>query len=199
MLVPIRKTNLSSAMGAKRFRIAFSFAGEKRAFVEKVADLLAQSFGEEAILYDKFHEAEFSRARFGRYLPKLYNEQSDLLVVVICRDYVDKEWCGLEWDAIFDLLKQRRESEVMLSRFDYAIVDGLFSDAGFSELDHKTPEKLAALIIERLALNEGSPRTTTRSSRRQAVRSRVTITRRPFILNPQWVAPKGNLLERGRG
>jgi hypothetical protein len=55
-------------MGAKHFRIAFSFAGEKREFVEKVAGLLAQSFGEEAILYDKFHEAELSRARLGRHL-----------------------------------------------------------------------------------------------------------------------------------
>ena len=118
-------------MGAKRFRIAFSFAGEKRGFVEKVAGLLAQSFGEEAILYDKFHEAEFSRVRLGRYLPKLYHQQSDLVVVVICRDYEGKEWCGLEWDAIFDLLKQRHESEVMLSRCDYAIVADLFSDAGF--------------------------------------------------------------------
>jgi hypothetical protein len=53
-------------MGAKRLRIAFSFAGEKRDFVEKVARLLAQSFREEAILYDKFHEAEFSRARLSR-------------------------------------------------------------------------------------------------------------------------------------
>jgi hypothetical protein len=145
-------------MGAKRFRIAFSFAGEKRAFVGKVADLLAQSFGEEAILYDKFHEAEFARARLGFYLPKLYNEQSDLVVVVICRDYVYKEWCGLEWDAIFDLIKRRREIEVMLSRFDHATVNGLFSDAGFSELDHKTPEKFAVLILERLALNEGNPK-----------------------------------------
>jgi hypothetical protein len=141
-------------MGAKRFRIAFSFAGEKRGFVEKVAGLLAQSFGKEAILYDKFHEAEFCRARLGRYLPKLYHEQSDLVVVVICRDYSAKEWCGLEWDAIFDLLKQRRESEVMLSRFDNAIVDGLF-DAGFSDLDYKTPEQFAELILERLAFNEG--------------------------------------------
>ncbi len=106
------KGDLSSAMSAKRFRIAFSFAGEKRAFVEKVADLLAQRFGEETILFDKFHETEFSIARLGRYLPNLYNEQSDLVVVVICRDYVDKEWCGLEWDVIFDLLKQRREREV---------------------------------------------------------------------------------------
>ena len=83
-------------MSEKRFRIAFSFAGEKREFVKAVADLLAQRFGEDKILYDKFHEAEFSRARLGRYLPKLYHEEADLVVVVICPDYALKEWPGLE-------------------------------------------------------------------------------------------------------
>jgi hypothetical protein len=48
-------------MGPKRFRIAFSFAGEKRDFIGKVAAILAQRFGESAILYDKYHEAEFSK------------------------------------------------------------------------------------------------------------------------------------------
>ena len=142
-------------MSAKRFRIAFSFAGEKRDFVSKVADILAKHFSEAAILYDKFHEAEFARARLGRYLPKLYHDESDLVVVVICRDYPKKEWCGLEWDAVFDLLKERRENGVMLCRYDYATVEGLYSDTGFVELDGKTPEQAANLILERLALNEG--------------------------------------------
>jgi hypothetical protein len=57
--------------------------------------------GKKAILYDKCHKAEFSIARLGRHLPKLYHEQSDLIVVVICSDYARKEWCGLEWDAMF--------------------------------------------------------------------------------------------------
>ena len=48
-------------MNSKRFRIAFSFAGEKRDFVSKVADILARRFGESAILYDKYHEAELAR------------------------------------------------------------------------------------------------------------------------------------------
>jgi hypothetical protein len=145
-------------MTVKRFRVAFSFAGEKRDYVAQVAALLAKQFTEPAVLYDKYHEAEFARARLGRYLPKLYHEQSDLVVVIICNDYPTKEWCGLEWDAIFDLLKKRREDEVMLANFDHASVDGLYSDAGFINLDHKTPEQAAILILERLALNEGKPK-----------------------------------------
>jgi tetratricopeptide (TPR) repeat protein len=147
-----------TTMTAKRFRIAFSFAGEKRAFVKQVADLLAARFGEATILYDKYHEAEFARNDLNIYLPKLYNQDADLVVVIVCPQYDEKDWTGLEWLAIHDLLKQRRREEVLLSRFDRAQVDGLFSGAGFIELDHKTPEETATLILERLALNEGLPK-----------------------------------------
>jgi tetratricopeptide (TPR) repeat protein len=142
-------------MSAKRFRIAFSFAGEKRDFVAQVAAILAQHFGEPAILYDKYHEAEFARRDLGIYLPDLYHDQSELVVVVVCPDYDEKEWTGLEWVAIHDLLKQRKDGEVMLSRFDRAAVKGIHSNAGWIDLDHKTPEQAAALILQRLAINEG--------------------------------------------
>ncbi len=145
-------------MNEKRFRIAFSFAGEKRDFVAEVAAILAKQFGEEKILYDHYHKAEFAKARIGRSLPKLYHEESELVVVVICRDYSRKEWTGLEWDAIFDLIKQRREEDLMLCNFDRATVEGLYSDAGFAELDNETPQSTANLILERLAINEGFPR-----------------------------------------
>jgi tetratricopeptide (TPR) repeat protein len=148
------KKRVRATKNAKRFRVAFSFAGEKRDYVRKVANALTSHFKKEEILYDKFHEAEFSRARLGRYLPKLYHEQSELIVVVVCPDYQDKEWCGLEWDAIFDLLKKRREDEVMLTRFGRATVEGLFSDAGFSDLDTKSAQQTADLICERLAVNK---------------------------------------------
>lgn len=59
-------------MSDKRFRIAFSFAGEKRDFVAEVAGILAKRFGEAAILYDKFHEAEF--ARYARRSPRILRE-----------------------------------------------------------------------------------------------------------------------------
>ena len=56
----------------------------------------------------------------------------------------------------------------MLCRFEHAEVTGLYSTAGFVELDQKTPDQTAALILERLALNEGKPKD-----------HYVTITNRP--------------------
>jgi tetratricopeptide (TPR) repeat protein len=142
----------------KRFRIAFSFAGEKRDFVEKVAAILARLFGREHILYDKYHEAEFARYDLGIYLPKLYGEQSALIVPVLCPNYDLKRWTGWEWIHIYGLLTKDDGRRVMPARFEHANADGLSPAAAFIELDDKTPDDLAALILERLALNEGRPR-----------------------------------------
>src|SRR5262245_22302611 len=125
---------------SKRFRIAFSFAGEKRAFVAKVARILANRFGEAVILYDKFHEAEFARYDAGIYLTKLYGEQSELIVVVLCPNYNAKRWTGWEWVHIYGLLTKADGNRVIPCRFELANADGLSPAAGFIELDSKTPE-----------------------------------------------------------
>lgn len=137
-----------------RFRVSLSFSGEQREFVSLVANELAATFGQDAILYDKYHEAEFSRARLNRHLPKLYHDQSDLAVAIFSSTYAGKEWCGLEWDALFDLIAKKQEDKVMLCRFNHAEPDGLYG-AGFAELDGRSPQDCARLILERLALNEG--------------------------------------------
>jgi hypothetical protein len=143
---------------SKRFRIAFSFAGEKRDFVAQVAAILAKRFGEDRVLYDKYHEAEFARDDLALYLPPFYHDHSDLVVAVLCKDYATKEWTGLEWKAIYGLLKQRKHQEVMLCRFDRAEEEGLYGLAGFIELDDHTPAVVATFILQRLATNEGHPR-----------------------------------------
>ena len=142
-------------MSTKRFRIAFSFAGEKRDFVKKVADLLVDRFKQKAILYDKYHEAEFANADLAFDLPSLYKDDTDLIVSVFCKDYDQKEWCGLEWRAIFSMIKEGDTKQILLTRFDHTDGKGLHGLAGFIELDHKTPDEAAALILERLAINEG--------------------------------------------
>jgi tetratricopeptide (TPR) repeat protein len=152
------RTHGEPASGGKRFRVAFSFAGEKRDFVKQVARLLAERFGEDKILYDKFHEAEFARARLAYLLPEFYRAQSDLIVAVLCDKYEQKEWCGLEWDAIFSHIKEGHEEHVLLGRFDHVDGKGLFGLSGFIELDDMESELFATRILERLARNQGLPK-----------------------------------------
>lgn len=144
-------------MSSKRFRIAFSYAGEKREFVAKVAAIIAKRFGEDKVLYDRYHTAEFSRSDLAFYLPELYEKEADLVVAVFCPDYDKKEWCGLEWNAIYGLLKSRQVGEVMLTRFGRVEGKGLRGLAGYTDLDELTPAEAASEVLERLALNEGRP------------------------------------------
>lgn len=162
-------------MSDKRFRIAFSFAGEKRDFVSQVAAILAKQFGEDKILYDKYHEAEFARYDLGIYLTKLYRDESDLVVAVICPNYDEKLWTGWEWVAIYAQLSKKTGAKVMLCRFEYADVDGLYDAAAFVELDHKTPEQAANLILERLASNEGLPKDHYRTAVKNGSERRASI------------------------
>jgi hypothetical protein len=145
-------------MSERRFRIAFSFSGDKREFVAEIASILVRYFGKDRLLYDKYHQAEFARPDLAFHLPALYHDEADLVVAVLCNDYETKEWCGLEWNAIYGLIKKRKADEVMLCRFDRVEGQGLFGLAGFIDLDDKTPAQVATLIAERLALNEGYPK-----------------------------------------
>lgn len=150
---------------SKRFRVAFSFAEERRDFVAQVAAILAERFGEDDILYDKYHdilydkyhEAEFARANLGAILPRLYGEQSDLIVPVLSPGYDRERWAGWEWPHIYNLLTKGEGRRVLAARFGYAEAGGPGEAVAFIELDDKTPEYLATRILERLALNEGKP------------------------------------------
>lgn len=143
---------------AKRFRIALSYSGTKRAFVAETAKILAERFGQDRILYDKYHQAEFARGNLAFHLPALYYDESDLVVVIYSKGYEASEWCGLEWNAIYGLCKQRKDDDVMLCRFDKVEPRGLYGLAGFIDLDEIAPRDLSGFIYERLAHNEGYPK-----------------------------------------
>lgn len=146
-----------SSTSTPRFLISLSFAGEIREFIQEVAGRLAELFSQEKVLYDRFHEAEFSRARLNRYLPKLYHDKTELAVAVFSSAYPEREWCGLEWDALFDLIAKKKDSKVMLCRFNHAEPEGLYG-AGFAELDGRSVDDCVRLILERLAHNQGLAR-----------------------------------------
>lgn len=76
------------------------------------------------------------------------------MVAVLCPEYDEKLWTGWEWMAIYAQLTKKEGSRIMLCRFGLAHVDGLFDAAAFVELDDKTPDQAAALILQRLAINE---------------------------------------------
>jgi hypothetical protein len=140
----------------KRFKIALSFPGERRQFVEQVAKCLAEKIGRDQLFYDKYYEPELARIDLDSYLQKIYHDDADLIAVFLCSDYEQKEWCGLEWRAIRDLIKRRSGSAVMPLRFDKTEIPGLFSIDGYVGIGTRTPSDIASCILERMHINAKS-------------------------------------------
>ena len=139
-----------------RFVIALSFPGEHRGFVAGVADSLADSLSKDRVLYDRYHETEFARPNLDTYLQHLYRYESELIVVFLCREYEGKDWCGLEFRAVRDLIKERQDSAIMFFRFDESPVSGVFGIDGCIPIQDRSPHEVAALILTRLDRNRGA-------------------------------------------
>jgi TIR domain/NACHT domain len=139
-----------------RYQVALSFAGEQRPFVNRIAAILAAALGQDQVFYDRFHEAELARPNLDLYLQSVYSEQSKLVVVFLGIDYEHKEWPGLEWRSVRDLVKRRSASQVMLVRLDDAPISGILGIDGFIEAQGRSPQQIADLILRRLS---GSIRT----------------------------------------
>lgn len=136
-------------MTKKRFQVALSFPGEQRSYVLEVAQLLTNRLGEHAVFYDDWYKHELARPNLDTYLQRIYHQETQLLVPFLCADYEKKEWCGLEWRAIRDLIKQnyRQDEDIMPLRFDDTQIDG------YIDLRMHTPEQISELIIKRLKSN----------------------------------------------
>lgn len=137
-----------------RFKVALSFPGERREYVAAVADEVKKRIGKGAVFYDKDFTAQLARPNLDTLLQRIYLNNSDLVVVFLCKDYERKEWCGLEWRAIRQIIKNKNDHAIMFMRFDAADVSGSMSIDGYVDLEEHSPLQTARMIVERVRLNE---------------------------------------------
>ena len=140
-------------MITKRFQVALSFPGEYRDYVSQAAESLAEALGKNKVFYDQWYTAELAQPDMDVLLQSFYHDHSELIVPFLGADYERKEWCGLEWRAIKDLIKQRQSKDIMPMRFDNAQIPGFYGTDGYVDLKNHSPKEAAELILERLHLN----------------------------------------------
>jgi hypothetical protein len=135
------------------FKVAMSFPGEKREFVDDVVNVLRPILGTDAVFYDYDYQAQLARPNLDTLLQDIYRNKSGLIVVFLCKEYAQKQWCGLEWRAIRDIIKSKEDDRVMFVRFDNASIDGVFSIDGYIDGNNFSAKDVANFISERLALH----------------------------------------------
>jgi serine protease AprX len=148
------------AEGGKRFVFGISYPGTHRKLISDVVYKLRPTakLKREQILFDLFHEAEFARPDLGKYLPRLYETQCELVVVFLGGDYRKSKWCGLEWEVIREVIKRGGGDNIMPLRLDLEDIPGLQWTDGYMDVSDRDPEEIAAKILERLELNRAAGR-----------------------------------------
>lgn len=134
-----------------KFRAAVSFPGEHRTYVAAVVDALREPLGPDGVFYDFDYQAQLARPNLDTLLQGIYRNQTDLIVVFLAKTYTEKEWCGLEWRAIRDIIKSKEEDRVMFVRMDDAEVDGVFSIDGYIDGSFNDAQAVAEHILTRLS------------------------------------------------
>ncbi|CAF0987870.1 unnamed protein product [Adineta steineri] len=141
-----------------RFDVAFSFPGDIRDRVSKIAEKLCEKIDKEKIFYDKYHEVELARPNLDLYLQEIYRYQTKLIVIFMCADYKRKEWCGIEARAIRDLLKTVQSNRIMPLTVDGTIIDGILSIDGRLNISEHSDDYIVDGIYKRVnSLDEALP------------------------------------------
>lgn len=134
------------------FKVALSFPGEHRGYVSKVVGVLKEHLGKDQVFYDYDYQSQLAIPNLDAMLQNIYRNNSDLVVVFLCKEYSEKEWCGLEWRAVRDMIKSKESGRIMFVRFDDSKVEGVFSIDGYIDAKQFSETQVASFILERVQL-----------------------------------------------
>lgn len=132
------------------FDVAFSFPGESRPYEEAVLKELKQLTPQTPIFYDFDFQAFLARTGLDVYLANIYRNKSKLLVVFLSSDYQRKQWCGVEWRVIREVIFKREHDRVLLIKTDNGDVEGILATDGYIDASRHSPHELAYFIHQRI-------------------------------------------------
>jgi hypothetical protein len=144
----------------KRFRVAFSYAGEQVELVRGVALEVARGLGEEHVFLAEWWEHYLAGGDADLKLQEIYDRA---IVVVVCasQQYGDKAWTRAEHAAIRSRLMRAQASGDESDKLGVLPVrvgeGGLPFNTIIPDIRSRTHREAAELIFHRLALIDGEP------------------------------------------
>lgn len=152
--LPSWARNISKAVDITThvFDIALSFPGEVRAFIEPIIVELERDVGHNSYFYDNNYVSQLARPSLDTLLQDIYRNRSKLIVVFLCGDYQNKQWCGVEFRAIKEIIMERDNKRIMYVKMDDGAVDGVFITDGYVDGRRYSPGDIARFVRERVEL-----------------------------------------------
>ncbi|MDH7447435.1 TIR domain-containing protein [Aquimarina sp. 2201CG14-23] len=171
------------------YDVALSFAGENRAYVEKVANSLRLKGIN--VFYDLFEEANLWGKNLYEYLSEIYQNKARYTVLFVSNFYNKKLWTNHERVSMQARAFQESREYILPARFDDTEIPGILQTIGYISLKNKTPEELAILIENKLRKDQSF-------FRNRWSKLSTMISPKPFIFTIKVVDEKKKLIKHAK-
>lgn len=131
-----------------QYDVAFSFAGEDRDYVEKVA--LALKKKGVKVFYDEFETVSLWGKDLYQYLSEIYSKKARFTIIFISKSYSKKLWTTHELKAAQARAFNENSEYILPARFDDTEIPGIQSTVGYINLDNYLPSDFSELIVKKL-------------------------------------------------
>jgi hypothetical protein len=137
-------------MGKSKYKydIAVSFAGEDRAVVQKMANLLAAN--SIAVFYDSWEQAQLWGKDLYQYLDMIYRQAAEYCVIFVSENYIKKAWTKHELKSAQARAFQQNEAYILPIKLDDTELPGLPETICYLDLRTASIEQVAELLVEKL-------------------------------------------------
>ena len=137
-----------SAASKFNYDVAFSFAGEDREYVAKVAEVLHQ-LGVK-IFYDDYERANLWGKDLYSHLDEVYRKKSKYCVIFISKHYKRKLWTNHERISAQAKAFKSRKEYILPAKFDDTEILGIRPTQGYIDLRQILPDDLARIIARKI-------------------------------------------------
>jgi hypothetical protein len=137
----------SSTTRTFRYDVAFSYAGEDREYVERVARAVE---GRIRIFYDRHEQIGLWGKNLYTHLSEIYGNGARFCVMFLSASYARKVWTNHERETAQARAFSDRETYLLPARFDDTTIPGLLETTAYVDLRSMTPEAFAELLVEKV-------------------------------------------------
>ncbi len=130
------------------YDVALSFAGEDRAYVEKVADYLKENSVK--VFYDDFEKIDLWGKDLYVYLDEVYQKKARYCVMFLSCHYAEKLWTNHERKSAQAGAFIEKGEYILPARFDKTEIPGIIPTVSYIDLSSLEPEEFGKLIIKKL-------------------------------------------------
>lgn len=135
------------------YEVALSFAGEERAFVQRVAEILKEAGAR--VFFDDFETVALWGHDLAAHFDEVFRWKARYVVPFVSSSYAAKAWPRHEFHSALARAVQEREPYLLPVRFDATDLPGLSPTVAYLDATALGPDEVAGVILQKLGRAPG--------------------------------------------